>query len=1293
MNFLFRTLILFGAIVVIGLFTALLAPMWIDWSHYTEEFEKEVSEIIGQPVKVQGKTTLRLLPLPFIRFEGLEIGRNDDGSSLMTVEAFSLNAEIVPLLSGDLQIVDIEMTRPVVNLKFGTDGQLAWTNPSTLPIAPAHIEIERLVVRDGSGTIAGLADKQEYSFRELDAEISADSLLGPWRLSGTTVFEGDPTGFSVSTGSYQSGSKSLRLKLDLAPQAVPYNFVFNGPIESSDGVPRWSGEFDVNPRPVADLVSEASPKVPLPISLGGVFDALPGTADIKEYRLEVKTDTSPYVVTGSGKLEFGSKSQFYIEADGRQIQLEDLSGASVPGSENKQLALQDRLENLRALAEKIPVPDMQGVVDIRLPAVLTGDTIIRDVVANVSPDKSGWRINRLNALLPGNSTLETSGRLDVKGSLGFDGRLLLASRQPTGLVNWMGGDVSSQIRGLKRVGLDAHVVLSPNQVTFENMELRMDDAVLAGKLRRLQPPTGPPAVVVEISGNRVNTDNLMALYSLIGSDNDNLVAGHHLNVAISANELKTRYGEVPIEAKNVDAKLHIAEGNLSIERLSASDFFGSRIGSTGSIENLTSRPNGNLKVSVEAQSAARLFGFLNQASGGFGYLEHLARDRALSSDTRLVLELDATGLGESADGRIVANGTIGGSQVSVLLQFNGGLELGEKLPLQLNATYENQSVLQAMRQFGLETLPDLFGDEPEGPASVSLTLDGSVTEGFNTRFSATSRNSSFSFFGPSRLSRHGLADTTADIRLVSGDLLPYLNSLGVRLPTDLKDRLSASFRGKLEKKGAAYHLAELTGRLAGVAIKSGDISVETGKTLTEVDAELSVSQFDLAILGEALLGRSPNTNLPGYSEPALDTNFTSAYYPNTDMKLKLSADKVSIGSLLAGDTAQVSARLGTNSLVVDQFAFNALGGSLSGAARLSNNQGSALASANYQFEKLSVDALLDTLKLDGVGGIEGGSLTGSGSFEASGVSLSALANATSGEGFAMLADSRLNGFDATAFDQVLAVADQNRFEVNTESVNRLVEDIVLKSHLDVDRADIPFSINRGRMKVRNITRKVGNALFNAGFETSLVTGNIESEVNMSFRPGRRDSYIGAEPHLQVVWAGEGSAFKRRVDASALEGYLALRALETSQRRIETLEAGVFEKQRYQALASYVQAKRAHEERVRQRAKAIAEEMALREAEEEKARQETEAERRKQLDQEAEAEKTRLKALEGNNPKQSDDPKESVGSPVVRQSLEPLVLPSQPKQGVDVQPGTSEDVEPRKNPSRIFLDLFRRNDER
>ena len=108
---LYRVFVTVGALIVLALFAALIAPLLIDWSAYKKDFEREASLIAGQPVRVGGDVSLRVLPLPSVSFEDLEVGENLDGSPLMTVERFSLNAELMPFLSGDVRIVDMSMLK------------------------------------------------------------------------------------------------------------------------------------------------------------------------------------------------------------------------------------------------------------------------------------------------------------------------------------------------------------------------------------------------------------------------------------------------------------------------------------------------------------------------------------------------------------------------------------------------------------------------------------------------------------------------------------------------------------------------------------------------------------------------------------------------------------------------------------------------------------------------------------------------------------------------------------------------------------------------------------------------------------------------------------------------------------------------------------------------------------------------------------------------------------------------------------------------------------------------------
>ena len=68
MNFLFRSFVLVGVLIVVALFAALLAPMMIDWKQFSDEFERQATRVVGQPVKVGGDTNLKILPLPSLSF-------------------------------------------------------------------------------------------------------------------------------------------------------------------------------------------------------------------------------------------------------------------------------------------------------------------------------------------------------------------------------------------------------------------------------------------------------------------------------------------------------------------------------------------------------------------------------------------------------------------------------------------------------------------------------------------------------------------------------------------------------------------------------------------------------------------------------------------------------------------------------------------------------------------------------------------------------------------------------------------------------------------------------------------------------------------------------------------------------------------------------------------------------------------------------------------------------------------------------------------------------------------------
>jgi uncharacterized protein involved in outer membrane biogenesis len=110
--------------LVLALFSALIAPYFIDWSSYRTAFEAEASRIVGQQVKVRGEADARLLPFPSVTFSDVTVG--DDSAPAMTVRRFSMDAELAPFLSGEVRIFDMRVEEPDVVVRILEDGSLDW---------------------------------------------------------------------------------------------------------------------------------------------------------------------------------------------------------------------------------------------------------------------------------------------------------------------------------------------------------------------------------------------------------------------------------------------------------------------------------------------------------------------------------------------------------------------------------------------------------------------------------------------------------------------------------------------------------------------------------------------------------------------------------------------------------------------------------------------------------------------------------------------------------------------------------------------------------------------------------------------------------------------------------------------------------------------------------------------------------------------------------------------------------------------------------------------------------------
>jgi uncharacterized protein involved in outer membrane biogenesis len=195
-----RLFVAIGGLIVLVLTAALVGPYFVDWTSYRADFEREASAVLGRRVTVNGTAEARLLPFPSVTFSDVSVGGGPDGAPAMTVETFSMDAELAPFLRGEFHIFDMRMVRPKVLVEVARDGTVDWSVRPSAPAAISSVSLERLTVTDGQVEIRHKLSGRTHLVDAVNAEVAARSLRGPWRLEGTARLDGLATTLALSTG-------------------------------------------------------------------------------------------------------------------------------------------------------------------------------------------------------------------------------------------------------------------------------------------------------------------------------------------------------------------------------------------------------------------------------------------------------------------------------------------------------------------------------------------------------------------------------------------------------------------------------------------------------------------------------------------------------------------------------------------------------------------------------------------------------------------------------------------------------------------------------------------------------------------------------------------------------------------------------------------------------------------------------------------------------------------------------------------------------------------------------------
>lgn len=1143
-----RLFVFFGGLLAMALFAILLGPYFIDWSVYRADFERESSRILGQEVKVRGDASMRLLPFPSVTFDDLAIGKNKSGQPLMTAKQFEMDLELTPFLSGEILIFDMRVEEPKLTVTLFQDGSLDWALNSKKNLGGRTLVLESVTINNGQIKLVDLQNRRTKQIENINTKLSAPEISGPWRAEGNASFEDQSINFEIDTGAVNAEG-SMRLRTRLSAENLPLFIETEGSAKIQDHKPSYQGNFSIQKR--SDLNVLNTPKdlrALLTVQMKGGFKIDNERLDIPQYRLASGNPRDPYIIEGEANIDTGARPEFLITARGQQI---DISQFNEEDTEAEDTPSRTGFSNINRIISQIPKIDLPGKIDLTLPAVLSGNTTVREVFLSARPNASGWAIENLAAKLPGRTNIEAKGNLKLGSAPEFSGNIIIATKQPSGFSSWLIGRVDPSIRQLAAAGISANVLFSNEIQRFENLELILGNASIKGYAERQQIRDLDPSISIGLNGSELDLDKLNALLQMANLDKDidngGGLFGHNIIAQLNTDRIK--FGKYSAEDVKIIASWE--DKDLTLDSVRFGNFSGISGTMNGTLNDLDQTPKGTITLNASAKEADGIFKLLGDVIDDASILRRFEKNLTSYSDLSLSGELS---ISENNTPQFKATGSIGKSAFE--LRANGQTLLPSIIknpssPLAINFSTKNPQSQILLAQMGFDVLPFDF----EESAELNLKISRGFDEDFDVETKFTSGSTILDLDGfidlPSTQNQND-PQGILTLDLISDDIEPLLLTLGQNLP-GIGSGQPVNLTAGLIVEENKITINDLVGNADGNKF-TGTLIADRTSFAPSFKGDLNLDRVDTEWLYELALGvQFLNLTDTSWSTTDFLPPFETAPISELNLKLK----QLTLPDL--PNVKNVSAKLRTEPGIVeiDNIGGSWTGGQLNGNISISNPDGKAFVSLDTIITGADFASLNwhdDTSKP-----LFEGTIDIAGNLEGTGTNLTEVISSMNGGGLFSLSNLSVNSFEPNILVDIFAQTDAEGYELLPENIAVDINNLLPNGAYKIGDLAIPFTVTGGVQRISSIT--VENDEFNltgAG-RVDLVNRKISSSIDVLYDAGL-EAQTGAAPEFSINFEGGLSNPARSINANAMSNFLSIRAYERERRRVELLQASILEKQ-------------------------------------------------------------------------------------------------------------------------------------
>ena len=264
-----------AAVIVLGTGALAAMSLLISNERVREAAKTEIRNVTGLDLTLRGDSTVSLFPTGSVSFSDVLLGEDGTREPALTADKLTARLQLLPLFIGRIQIADVSLDQPRINMTFGPDGRSNWSGlmaSLTRALGPKanradqEASFSEIRVRGGTITLTDSVHGVTETLTGADLALAWPSISKSFAATGRVVWRGEPVDASISLSDFPYALAGERSGLKVRLSGPLLKLAFEGAMSVRPSL-KIDGTLSADSASLRDTLRWAGQK-PLP---GGGF--------------------------------------------------------------------------------------------------------------------------------------------------------------------------------------------------------------------------------------------------------------------------------------------------------------------------------------------------------------------------------------------------------------------------------------------------------------------------------------------------------------------------------------------------------------------------------------------------------------------------------------------------------------------------------------------------------------------------------------------------------------------------------------------------------------------------------------------------------------------------------------------------------------------------------------------------------------------------------------------------------------------------------------------------------------